>query len=419
MALAPATAWEVRTTGSANNGSGFNNRIPGTSVDYSQQNASQLSKADLACAAGSVTVTSVTNGFTNAMVGNVMRIRSGTNFTPGFYEIVQFNGVGSVDLDRVPVTANGSIGVAEVGGAQINLDLIDTVVVAGNTIWIKANTYAAHPAVTLTGAYTFYLPLSVIGYNAARGDNPTGANRPIIQMGTNAVQLGNASNPMIKIRNIAFEGSGTYNLQRSASLALLLENCKITNLKSTAGATTLIYWANNLTLIDCELSGTAGSTSVGINIGSSGANCVINSYIYNLTTGIDISSNLVAHVLFNIFAKCNDAIVTGNNGLICINNVFAEIYNDAINITGTDYTPLLMNNSFSDVVGDAIESVRGYLKNSNFFGCGIKINGLYFPERLADNNIYVNPQFVTPGSNFALQRTSGLIDRAFSNRLGV
>jgi len=50
-AINAGTAWECRATGNVANGGGYYNLVPGTSVDYSQQDTAQLSLTDLACVA--------------------------------------------------------------------------------------------------------------------------------------------------------------------------------------------------------------------------------------------------------------------------------------------------------------------------------------------------------------------------------
>lgn len=51
-ALGVATAWDVRTTGSDNNGGGFDSGVAVPGTDYSQQDAAEDSGTDLACADG-------------------------------------------------------------------------------------------------------------------------------------------------------------------------------------------------------------------------------------------------------------------------------------------------------------------------------------------------------------------------------
>lgn len=419
MALVATTAWELRAGGSANNGAGFNNRIPGTSIDYSQQNASQLSINDLVGALASVTVTSAIGGFTNAMVGNVMRIRGGVNFTVGFYEIVQFNNANSVNLDRVPVTGAGANGLAEVGGAQINFNLLDTVVVPGNTIYVMAGTYPAHPAVTLNAQSDINYPIIIIGYNAARGDNPTGNNRPLIQMtGSFTITNPAAGAPMTKIRNINFDFSinGNNLIASENASVTIIENCKISN-SFGGGAPTLFLGCvggHNL-IIDTEISGTPGF-GTGIDAGANLT--LINCYLHDLNKGIALGTNNGFFVFFNIFYNISIGIenTTDVNARLQ-NNTFSNCARGYYQTTGTLLSSTFISNSFSDCSICAIRSFGAKIKNNNFFNNALNVDGSTFG--IEDNNTFVNPQFVAPGTNFALQRTSGLIDEGLSMTLGV
>ena len=74
MALTGGTQWEIRADGDETNGGGFYDRDPGTSVDYCQQAAAQLSLSDLTTDGAGTGLGSVTGGFTAAMVGNIIRI---------------------------------------------------------------------------------------------------------------------------------------------------------------------------------------------------------------------------------------------------------------------------------------------------------------------------------------------------------
>jgi hypothetical protein len=62
MALSAATVWEMRTTGAQTNGGGYANLAPGTSVDYSQQDAAQLSLSDIATDGAGTGLSSATGG---------------------------------------------------------------------------------------------------------------------------------------------------------------------------------------------------------------------------------------------------------------------------------------------------------------------------------------------------------------------
>src|SRR5437660_4761540 len=83
-----ATIWEVRPTNGSNlNGACFDSTIANAGTDYSQQNTAQASFTDLATTGVVTTLTSASAQFTSAMIGNCIRIESGTNFTVGWYQI--------------------------------------------------------------------------------------------------------------------------------------------------------------------------------------------------------------------------------------------------------------------------------------------------------------------------------------------
>jgi hypothetical protein len=177
----PSTAvWEVRTTGDATNGGGFNSARGGT--DYSQQDTAQLSLTDLACASNT-TLTSATGGFTAAMVGNIIYIASGTNALAGYYEITAYTDTNTVTIDRTSATGgNMTDGVGKVGGASNHPQTVAPAIVAGNYIYVKKGTYvkvgANNYVLNYTVAGTTTAPIRWIGYDSARATRPIGANRP-------------------------------------------------------------------------------------------------------------------------------------------------------------------------------------------------------------------------------------------------
>jgi hypothetical protein len=188
MAITTATVWEVQPFGSDLNGGGFDAALDGN--DYTQAGGAQLTLTDLACTAGTSIVTSVQGGFTSQMVGNVIQISSGTNFTTGFYQITAWSSVTQVTLDRSPApTLNGTAGNARVGGALASPGMASlAMATAGSTIYVKAGTYTVTSATANAAAGCVSLPAGtagspkrIIGYETTRGDEcPTG-NRPVIK----------------------------------------------------------------------------------------------------------------------------------------------------------------------------------------------------------------------------------------------
>jgi hypothetical protein len=152
MAINATTNWYVRASGNVLNGGGFDSAISGAGTNFADQDSPQLSPSDLATpSAGSTTLTSVSGGFTSAMIGNCIRIASGTNFTPGYYFITARTDTNTVTLDRTASSSGaGASGVGRVGGAfatlaslhsggTITLPTITTPLAAGHVVNIRGS----------------------------------------------------------------------------------------------------------------------------------------------------------------------------------------------------------------------------------------------------------------------------------------
>jgi len=184
----PNTVWEIRTTGLSTNGGGFANVTPGFSVDYSQQDAAQLSLNDITTDGAGTMLTSATGGFTHAMEGNVLYLRGGT-VTEGFYQIISG---GYMDGNNIIVHqsagSNKGGGFADVGGAfkfggnSFRELLIQQVMNSCNLVWFGPGTHGP-----LLGSLIFQASAGPrvgrwVGYHAVRGDNPVGDDRPLIDV---------------------------------------------------------------------------------------------------------------------------------------------------------------------------------------------------------------------------------------------
>lgn len=189
MALSANTVWEIRTGGADTNGGGF---VTGASgVDYSQQNSAQYALTNVTTAAANAILLSASAAAD--MIGNILYIASGTNFTVGFYQVTAVSVGVSITVDRNCTTAAGALGVVNVGGAlatpgQFAANMI-TVGVDGMNAWMKAGTYTLTgttvnisggpvdaSAATITG-----IRFQLEGYSATRGDR---AGRPELNAGT-------------------------------------------------------------------------------------------------------------------------------------------------------------------------------------------------------------------------------------------
>ncbi len=237
MSLSTSTTWEVRTAGSDANGSGFANLVPGTSVDYTQQPAAQFSPTDLACS-NSTTLTSATGGFTAAMQGSVIQITTGTNFTPGFYQVTAYTDPNTVTIDRNPTTGvAASLGVGNLGGALASPVKACGAMTSGNTLYIQQGTYLVTAPLTLTTTSALNKPTQVIGYKTVRGDGDATydySNVPIIQAVAGFPTTGNAGaagvvsipNPFAGVRNLILDGNGIAPKSISGSGSFGVDNCK-------------------------------------------------------------------------------------------------------------------------------------------------------------------------------------------------
>lgn len=439
MALAAGTVWEVRTTGNADNGGGFIDRLPGTSVDYSQQNASQLSCTDLVGTAVSITVTSVIGGFTPGMVGNLIQIRAGLNFTVGFYEIVQLNSPNSVNLDRIPCSGAGSGGTGEVGGALISPETPILNAVSYNTVYVKSGTYT-FTALRIVANTN----IRIFGYDTSRDIAPTVNNRPLIQFSTFYLQ----TNTNLILENFRFTGSATQ-LILGRGQGSVFFNCYFEN-TNNAGNRYCIYYDQSLITgprackhVDCEFVGTAGATSYGFRyIGNNtndqnGSNISFEfCFFHDLTYGFYQAYGDYAD-RGQIFLKCTFARI----GIISIyiqggavsaiaatsqkvSILFCSFYSAGtyhVQING-HYNNVIYGNTFDGAVVSAIfdsevpNNDSWYINSNNFWNNGASVIGC----NLDANNIGLDPLWVNPaGNDFNFGPGSPCIDNALGIRLGV
>lgn len=367
MALSASTVWEVRTTGSDSNGGGFVTGAAGT--DYSQQAAAQYSAADLAVDATTNTkVTSATHSFVAADVGNLLQVTAGASWTTGFYQIVSVSG-GAATLDRSPAATSTTGGTYAVGGALLTWGkaINNASLVGGQKIYIKSGTYTVTAVVALgaSGDDTNGA-ISLIGYDAARGDN-TGT-RPILTSATNSVNL------------FSFNGKSRWNIT----------NIKLTHTAATRGSGfcaltgTALYMSLSNFVVDGCLNGFfAGNVSTdfsmqasrienfliqnctndGMQLGSAGDPTVIrNGTIYNCTgNGYSGGASLASNFLDRVFiSTCGGKGVTiANSGAASFRHV--SIRNCAIYKNGGDG----ITSAITTAVGLGLE-----LENNVIYGNG-------------------------------------------------
>ncbi len=341
FAVTPATTTvlEIRASATAANvnGGGFNpsNASPGT--DRSQSDTSFANGTDLASTSGTTNpcvVTSASHNFVAADNGNILHINSGTNWTSGnqsgFYEIVSTSG-NAATLDRAcGSSATLSAGTWHLGGAlSMNHSTDGQVFIAftGPYLWwLKAGNYTMGANWNIQGAGSASQYGRLYGYNATRGDNPTGTNRPLVNESASLF----LTPQYWDIENISFYGAqtndtyGAFGLVGGNSRAV---NVRIMNTTSVANHFGTAPGAFS-TFIGCEFISYAG---FGLNIGSTSGIQVINSYFHDSLNGINSTytgSAVPLQVTGNIFsALTNAGIAMGGAGagtgqFLIMNNTF-------------------------------------------------------------------------------------------------
>lgn len=196
MAVAATAIWRVRPSGSNANGGGFDAAISGAGTDYSQQDAAQAS-GSAGTASGTTAFSDAAAVFTAAMVGNAIRITSGSGFTAGWYFVVGYTSATAITLDRSPGT--GSAAVWKLGGGWADFWTNCTSsgpLVPGNTVYILGS------GIPNPASYTYdYSPPSY--FNPTSGTDTTGA---ITFAGDPATPSGGV--PCIKTPGLMFQAIG-------------------------------------------------------------------------------------------------------------------------------------------------------------------------------------------------------------------
>lgn len=225
-------------------------------VDYSQATAAIVNGlTDFNAVGASTTLTSATAGFTPVMVGNMFhQTTTGTGAfgVVGWYEIATYVNATTVTLDRTPNSGTASVNTTGyVGGALgLNSTLDDAwteVLIGGNFAYIKLGSYTFGQAVAVAAtSATFTNPIFFEGFNAVRGDAPTGANRPSINQAANAVTLAS----YMMLANLITTGTPSNGI--NTGIGTMIRNCKGTN--TATGLARIAYsMQTGGSVINCEI----------------------------------------------------------------------------------------------------------------------------------------------------------------------
>ena len=401
MAIAATIEWEARTTGTASNANSGGFKPGASGTDYSQQDAAQYNLTLVTTAGADAVLLSASAAA--VMVGNLAHIISGTNFTAGWYEIISVSVGVSITLDRTCTTAAGAAGVVNIGGA-LSLGSADDAVFesmeAGNTMHIKAGTYTMGGNVAMAKNGTEFASIILRGYNAARNDNPTGANRPTLAFGANTANFGN----YVDFGHLIFTITAANGVE--AGTGSITTNCKSTNSSVTAGRDA--FSITSAMLIDSEAISTNGQA---LTIDTTG-NCKINgNYLHDSDYGVSIGAADGCVISFNII----DTIVTAginagsvSNDHVIMNNSIYGAATPAGSSTGINFAAttgirtLVMNNIISGFVtgiNSAAVVTANLFRNNDLFNNTTN----YTNVTAGTGSITTDPGFTdAPNGNFAV-----------------
>jgi len=307
MAMSAAITWEFRATATANmvNGGGFKTGASG--INKSLQDTAYLNGTDGETKNGVYTrLYSTEKDFNDAALpGNVIHITAGTNFTPGWYEIIAVGTDGDgdyIDIDRNCATGNSNNATFYIGGALgLNSTLDDDFFeqcVPGQTIYIKYGTYDIGEDLYVVAAGTFAAPISIIGYKLNRNDSPTGEDRPTIQCTPFTPRTFTIVGQSWILKHIIF--TGNYSDVVYIGSFSIIENCKATNSSAAADKLAIRVAGYGSIAINCEGISTAGRAFY---LGQYGA-CAYGCYAHDSKTGLEFGT------LYGAFINCISAYCT-------------------------------------------------------------------------------------------------------------
>lgn len=298
-------------------------------VDYTRQDAAQLTNTDLTSLANSTTVTSALGTFTPVMVGNLIHLSSltGSGSSVGWYEIVSYTDAHNVVLDRTPDASNAiTAGTYYVGGAfslgsstsnQTDATITGLGPTSGTGQWwlIQNGTYAlgANFGVNSSTAGT---PTFIQGYNEIPCDlsyDGTFTNYPVLNLGTSRTFSSGSNN---NVSYLQLLGSGnTSPISFNGNTPAYYVKVIVTASNTSTQAIRLSQGASLvLSEVVCCKAIAVGPQSNSIQM--------FGNYIHHSDQGIFLGSSGTGQFIdFNIFESMVTAgVEVGNNNTISIKN---------------------------------------------------------------------------------------------------
>lgn len=420
--------WDVRSTGNATNGGGYDASVAAPGTDYSQQDAAQITYTDLVIGATTTQLTSALNAFGATHPGNVINITSGTGCTTGWYEVVSVSGV-TATMDRSVGTA-ASTCAGKLGGAFVKPADAIAITVHGNTVHIKTGTYTVTSALSPNSGGD---RIRIAGFASTHND---GGSRPTITTATNSINLfTTAGSAIIYFDNIIFSntaGTPGYGIDATSGLglALWIKGCKFSGFSIAIRGNYQAEWSwQNMVVEDSEItsSTTRGmETSYGLvmrycwihnntgdgvrfSLGGSGqaAANVLYRNVFSNNTGAgvynDISFKLTLQIINNVFYTNGDS---GYKDPTSVMNPQSDMFNHATMLA-------LENNIFYGNTGYGVNLKSGTKMGSSFTNRNNAYGGNTTAARnnltagTADVALSGDPFTNAAGGDFSLDSTAG------------
>lgn len=363
MALSANTVWEINPGGADTNSGGFVTGASGT--DYSQQTVVQYTLTAMTTAGISATI--ATASASSDMVGNLINITAGTNFTPGFYQILSVSVGISITVDRNATTSVGSIGTGVIGGAFASIGQLGLVVqasgVAGMSAFIKnTGTPVSITSATANISNGTYAPtvavLIIQGYTSTRAFGNTNSPPTLQTNVASATQIGGTAAG--SFQNIIFDGNSQTASKPYSTNVALFQNCVFKNFNSAPAASASTFFgcaftANSINFVGnfyfCEAySNTATPFSLST-AGQTAVNCLSYNNTGASTDGFaSTATSNCSFVNCTAYSNGRDGFRATVAGMCFMVNCYAE-NNTANGFTLTNNTKLLINcGAFSNTI---------------------------------------------------------------------
>ena len=357
-------------------------------IDYSQKASAFKNYSDLVLLT-TTSLTSAGNTFYPSMIGNSIRIMSGSGFTAGLYVISSMIGV-TATIDRAAGTQGSTGGTGLLGGALADLPtaLIGSTAISDKTtIYVKADdTYNWNSDTFIPGSGCYQ---NIVGYGTYRYDQ----SRVTVSIGASSTFIKNAS--FMKIFNFVFDGGGNANsiAINNNNFGGNIYNCHFKNLTGCLNFTGtlmkgLVQNCTNIRIPNIHDTVLTGCTAIG-------NTCFFNASFEDCL----IYNNSASQDLISVLSSLNRNIY--NNTFY--NNTAPKLIN-LINTDSRVTTIFTFNNIFSGNSGTVFNVSSGY----HAYAYDIVTNAFYNngdigsepPNTLGSHINFVENEIILTGNPF-------------------